>query len=229
MSRCQHYAASSASPVDNDQVGKPRKPKRHVLGANWSILVPQRKGILSRRRSRDPKSAGKVPETRTSSPVNRFQQSENPNNPLTSQLNIKLPFLRGRMWNAGFAIGGAIILTAAQTTRTDPVSAQTESAEAKPKLPTPAQVSAAPADEKKEEVVKPSPLTVHGEAPVGYQAKTTMAATRLRTNVGDVDTILQIVPSQCLMDTGATIINGTHTANLVTSVRHASRPNPFHP
>ena len=123
---------------------------------------------------------------------------------MTPQLNIKLQILRGLLCCAGIAIGGSTIPAAAQTTRPDSASAQTESTEAKRTLPTPAEVTAAAADEKKEEVVKLSPFTVYGEAEVGYQAKTTTAATRLRTNVDDVGSALQIVTSQFLQNTGAT-------------------------
>ncbi len=49
-----------------------------------------------------------------------------------------------------------------------------------------------------------SPFSVYGEAQTGYQAKTTLAGTRVRTNVNDIGTALQIVTSQFLKDTGAT-------------------------
>ncbi|MBE7537808.1 MAG: TonB-dependent receptor plug domain-containing protein [Opitutaceae bacterium] len=49
-----------------------------------------------------------------------------------------------------------------------------------------------------------SPFSVQGDAVVGYQAKTTLASTRLRTKVDDVGTALQIVTAQFLKDTGAT-------------------------
>lgn len=73
------------------------------------------------------------------------------------------------------------------------------------RLPSTAEVTAdATGGSKDDEVLVLSPFSVQGDAVVGYQAKTTLASTRLRTKVDDVGTALQIVTAQFLKDTGAT-------------------------
>jgi len=59
--------------------------------------------------------------------------------------------------------------------------------------------------------VRLEPFNVYGEAQTGYRAKTTLAGTRIRSNVDDIGSALQIVTSQFLRDTGA-----TNTQSLLT-------------
>jgi outer membrane receptor protein involved in Fe transport len=55
-----------------------------------------------------------------------------------------------------------------------------------------------------EEIVYLSPFEVTSEGSIGYQAKDTLAGTRLRTDLKDVANAIQVVNSQFLQDTGAT-------------------------
>jgi outer membrane receptor protein involved in Fe transport len=55
-----------------------------------------------------------------------------------------------------------------------------------------------------EDVVYLSPFEVTSEGSIGYQARDTLAGTRLRTDLKDVANAVQVINSQFLQDTGAT-------------------------
>jgi len=55
-----------------------------------------------------------------------------------------------------------------------------------------------------EDIVYLSPFEVTSEGSIGYQARDTLAGTRLRTDLKDVANAIQVVNSQFLQDTGAT-------------------------
>lgn len=67
---------------------------------------------------------------------------------------------------------------------------------------------AQPADDPDEpddqEVFELSPFSVTGDEDVGYQATSTLAGTRLKTNLRDIGSSISIVNEQFLQDTGAT-------------------------
>lgn len=75
-----------------------------------------------------------------------------------------------------------------------------------------------PRDAEAEEVITLSPFSVSGEAEEGYQAKTTLAGTRIRAKVEDIGSALQIVTSQFLKDTGATDTQSLLTLTTGTEV-----------
>ncbi len=116
---------------------------------------------------------------------------------------------------AVFAFAFAAIPAAAQTTDAAPAQPATEapakassepaaSTKPKPALPTTAEVEAKASEAPEANVVALSPFSVSGSAVSGYQAKQTLAGTRIRTNVNDIGSALQIVTPQFLQDTGAT-------------------------
>lgn len=92
-----------------------------------------------------------------------------------------------------------------------PLSAQTLPAPtpatpaAKPVSFTPAVVPAQSADD---QIVKLSPFEVSSTRDVGYQATETLAGTRIRTNLADVGSAIQVVTKEFMQDVGATD-NGT--------------------
>lgn len=55
-----------------------------------------------------------------------------------------------------------------------------------------------------EDVFELSPFTVEGEATSGYRATSTLAGTRIRTNLKDVGTAISVVTEEFLEDTGST-------------------------
>ncbi|MDB6169855.1 MAG: hypothetical protein JWM88_2719 [Verrucomicrobia bacterium] len=115
----------------------------------------------------------------------------------------KSKLLRGLSGCALLAFSGAAFPIAAQTTGA--AQAQNQPPSARNRVPTRAEVAAEETDEKNgDDVLKLSPFSVSEDKQVGYQAKTTLAGTRIRTNVDDIGTALQIVTQQFLKDTGAT-------------------------
>ncbi len=110
----------------------------------------------------------------------------------------------------------AILPGVAQTTDS---SRGTPPADRATALPSSAEVNTQPGDENKNgEVLVLSPFSVQGDTVDGYQAKTTLASTRLRTNVKDIGSALQIVTTQFLKDTGATDNNSLLTYTTGTEV-----------
>lgn len=59
-------------------------------------------------------------------------------------------------------------------------------------------------DEGEEEVFDLSPFTVTGGQDIGYQATSTLAGTRIRTNLSDIGTSISIVNKEFLDDTAST-------------------------
>lgn len=75
-------------------------------------------------------------------------------------------------------------------------------------------------DAAKDEPIKLSPFIVGGEGDEGYRATSTLAGTRIRTNLGDVGSAIQVITEKFLQDTGArnseellTLTTGTETAS----------------
>lgn len=66
------------------------------------------------------------------------------------------------------------------------------------------QQTPAPASPPKEEVVELSPFVVSSEEDEGYDAKYTLAGTRIRTDIKDVGSSISIVTAKFLADTGTT-------------------------
>ncbi|MBS0632182.1 MAG: hypothetical protein JSS11_09735 [Verrucomicrobia bacterium] len=102
------------------------------------------------------------------------------------------------------AIGALAFPALAQSTDSPPPNPSGQPQPAKKKIPTREEVAVKAGDEKKDDIVVLSPFSVVEDAKDGYQAKTTLAGTRIRTNVNDIGSALQIVTSQFLKDTGAT-------------------------
>jgi outer membrane receptor protein involved in Fe transport len=61
-------------------------------------------------------------------------------------------------------------------------------------------------DAEDEEVIELSPFVVTGDGDIGYQATSTLAGTRLRTNLRDVASSISIVNEELLQDTASTNI-----------------------
>lgn len=72
---------------------------------------------------------------------------------------------------------------------------------AAPEAPTPEQVAAEP--EVPDDIVELSPFVVTGESDVGYQATSTLAGTRLRSEMKDIGSSISIVNKEFIQDTGA--------------------------
>lgn len=103
------------------------------------------------------------------------------------------------------AFAGTAPSAAAQTiTAADanPHAAKTSSEQTK--LPTKAEVSGENRDSDDDKPLQLSPFTVTDEGSKGYQATSTLAGTRLRTDLRDVSSAVSIVTQQFLRDTGAT-------------------------
>jgi outer membrane receptor protein involved in Fe transport len=66
---------------------------------------------------------------------------------------------------------------------------------------TPAAPATAPADD---EIIQLSPFEVSASQDRGYQATQTLAGTRIRTNLADVGSAIQVVTKEFLRDVGAT-------------------------
>ncbi len=115
----------------------------------------------------------------------------------------------------------------ASTIAAGPLTAQTASPETKPAPAAPARPLTtadvttgrdADKEEEREGTLELSPFSVYGEAQTGYRAKTTLAGTRVRSNVEDIGSALQIVTSQFLKDTGATDTQSLLTLTTSTEV-----------
>ena len=70
--------------------------------------------------------------------------------------------------------------------------------------PKPSATAAAPADPAAEEAVKLTPFVVAESEDRGYAATSTLAGTRLRTDLRDVGAAISVVTSQFMVDTGST-------------------------
>jgi len=82
----------------------------------------------------------------------------------------------------------------AATQTTPPASAQM----------TPTTVTTVTSAPGEEEIVKLSPFEVSTTRNVGYQATDTLAGTRIRTNLADVGSSIQVITKEFLVDIGAT-------------------------
>lgn len=120
----------------------------------------------------------------------------NPNTKTTPKTTMKSRFLS--------------IMTAMLATSAGPLDAQTTDAASKPV----ASASAATA----EPTLELSPFVVSAVSDNGYRATSTLAGTRLRTELGDVATTVSVVTSQFLRDTGATNTQGFLTYTTGTEV-----------
>jgi hypothetical protein len=69
--------------------------------------------------------------------------------------------------------------------------------------PSPTPATDTPSTLKKEDVLVLSPFTVTSDGDVGYQATSTLAGTRLRTDLRDVGSSISIVNEELLRDTGS--------------------------
>ncbi len=61
-----------------------------------------------------------------------------------------------------------------------------------------------PAQTNEDEVIQLSPFEVTGSKDVGYQATETLAGTRIRTNLADVGSAIQVITKEFMQDVGAT-------------------------
>ena len=69
-------------------------------------------------------------------------------------------------------------------------------------------------DENEEEIYQLSPFTVEASADVGYRATSTLAGTRINTNLADIGSAISIVTAEFLSDLGATV-GGAQDINLM--------------
>ena len=58
--------------------------------------------------------------------------------------------------------------------------------------------------QKNEEIIELSPFTVSSTTDVGYTATSTLAGTRLRTDLKDLGSAISVITKEFLKDTGAT-------------------------
>lgn len=107
---------------------------------------------------------------------------------------------RRRHWFAALVSATLVLPLTAQTS-----SRQEATPETRPtSVPTPQEAERAAAEKDGDKVLMLSPFIVSGETEEGYQAKATVAGTRVRTELKDIGTALQVVTTQFLKDTGAT-------------------------
>jgi outer membrane receptor for ferric coprogen and ferric-rhodotorulic acid len=65
-------------------------------------------------------------------------------------------------------------------------------------------------DEKKDDIFEISPFVLEEDADVGYMASSTLAGGRLRSNLRDVGSSIQVVTQEFMEDIGATGIDELH-------------------
>ena len=114
------------------------------------------------------------------------------------------PRLRSALFPRWLAASAGLALTtvlSAQIAATNP-SPATKTAEGK-KPPVP-ETTIASAEVAADEVVKLSPFVVETDTDKGYQSASTLAGTRLRTELRDVGAAISVVNAQFLADTGST-------------------------
>ena len=104
-------------------------------------------------------------------------------------------------------LAGAVLPAVAQTAISEaPVSPERQE-RGKGKLPTTAEVAVDNANDNNtkddREILELSPFTVNADADEGYLATSTLAGTRLRTDLRDVGSAITIVTKQFLRDTGS--------------------------
>lgn len=119
------------------------------------------------------------------------------NNPKQSKL------LRSLSCCAVFVFAGTAFPVAAQTTSDSGSPAPAVNTK-KTKLPTTVEVATADDQNDESKTLQLSPFTVTAEDNKGYQATSTLAGTRLRTDLRDISSAVSIVTQQFLKDTGAT-------------------------
>ena len=121
---------------------------------------------------------------------------------------------RRHHWFAALVFAALALHLTAQT-----VSPQGNSPEARTtNVPSARELEKTNEEKNEDETLVLSPFSVSGETEVGYQAKTTVAGTRVRTELKDIGTALQVVTTQFLKDTGATDTQSLLTMTTGTEV-----------
>jgi outer membrane receptor for ferric coprogen and ferric-rhodotorulic acid len=97
----------------------------------------------------------------------------------------------------------ALMATAAAQAQSVPAPAPAAPAPARATVPV-VSTSASDASASEEDIVELTPFVVAADADRGYQSTSTLAGTRLRTELRDVGAAISVVNAQFMADTGST-------------------------